>query len=342
MNDPRVQAFLTALRGDLLSFFPAREADERLREIAGHLEQAITERAAEPDPVALALAEFGEAEGYRAAAEPRLARHPEGEVVRLMLFLVGVPLALDLLMDASSWLDGSDSSTALLSVPIVLFLAFRFIMASTRSRRFVLLPIMAVTMGLFSGYLLLSGWTRTGDPEGYGTRARGTAYHRRMGLIRDTLPDKKRRVALLERGERLFVQPRPASGIGEFRVAMGYLVPGIPAESRATWKGDPRGARWLFDGLRYEPVADYAEARAAWTAQMPELRRLARSGIAGEREEIAELGRAVASPWRTTVLANREPVVAMALFTFGWLLVLHGVGFLLGAISRGRRGRRLA
>ena len=339
MNDPRVVAFLAALRTDLGSFFPARAADERLREIAGHLEQAIAERSAEPDPVALALAEFGEAKGYRAAAEPRLARLPEREVVRLAFLTLLVPIGLDLLMDASSLLNGSDSSVALLSVPLTVYFAFRFLLASSRSRRFLFAPIAGATIACFALFLVLGGWTRATSEAGFtGSQSRGTAFRRREGLVRVELPRKIARQAELERGAKLFAAPVPTLSVGEFRVASGYLVPTLPDEP----KGYYTGSRWRLDRLRYVPVPTYAAARKAWAERMPGMSRLAFLSLQGERQEIDELAQVVACPWGVSVAAEREPKSAMALVTFGWLLLLHGVGFLFGAISRNRRGRRLA
>ena len=292
--------------------------------------------------MALALAEFGEAKGYRAAAEPRLARLPEREVVRLAFLTLLVPIGLDLLMDASSWLNGSDSSVALLSVPLTLYFAFRFLLASSRSRRFLFAPIAGATIACFALFLVLGGWTRAADPNGYGTRSRGTALQRRKGLIGTELPRKLARQAELARGAKLFDAPRPTIGVGEFRVSKGYLVPTLSSGERSTWKGDPRAGRWLLDGLRYLPVPTYAAARSAWAERSPEFSRLARSGVEGERQEIDELARVVACPWSVSVAAEREPKSTMGFVALVWLLLLHGLGFLFGAISRNRRGRRLA
>ena len=339
MNDPRVEAFLTALRTDLGLFFAPREADERLREIAGHLEQAIAERSAEPDPVARALAEFGEAKGYRAAAEPRLARLPEREVVRLAFFTLLVPIGLDLLMDASSWLDGNEAPTALFGVPLTLYFAFRFLLASARSRRFLLLPIAGATIACFALLLVLGGWTRaTSEADSTGSQSRGTAFRRREGLVRVELPRKIARGAELARGAKLFAAPRPTVGVGEFRVATGYLVPTLPDEKK-NYFTEPR---WRLERLRYDSVPTYAAARKAWTERVPELSRLAFLSVQGERQEIDELARVVACPWGLSVAAEREPKATDGMVALFWLLLLHGIGLAFGAIARGRRGRRLA
>jgi hypothetical protein len=346
MNDPRIDTFLASLRSDLLAFFPAREAEERVREIAGHIEQAIADRSEEEDPVGTALAEFGEPNGYRKAAERQgeqiLLRRPEREVVRLAALTLLVPIGLDVLMDLSSWVTGSDSSTWLVSVPLTAFLALRFVLASTRSRRFLFAPIAATTMVCFALYLALGGIARaTEAPGGVGTRTRGTAYARRAGLIRDSLPAKEARLASVQRATRLFAEPFPTQGIGEFRAATGYLVPSIPERDRAIWKGDPAAGRWLMDFMRYLPVASYAGAKRVWQERAPEMLRYARLGVEGERNEIQELTRVVSCPWSVSVAAAVEPKTAMGIVALMGLLVLHGVGVLSGLLTRRNRQRRL-
>ncbi len=336
MNDPRIEAFLGALRRDLRDFFPFSAADERLREMRGHLLEAVAqaERDGEPDPVGTALAEFGNIP-YRAPD-----RVPERIALRWAALLLLVPITLDVAMDASSWWLGWDSSLWALSVPLAAYYALRFTVASSRVRRFLAAPLMALTLGSFLLFSALGGFTRAGQEGFSGTTTRGTAFLRREGLIRDALPEKQKLLEDLRRASAAFAPKRPTPPVGEYRVATGYLTPTIDERTREVWKGDPYARREMIRGLRYVPVADYAAARARWSEDAPAILRDAQTAVQAEREEIDELAAVAACPWWTSVRADAESKTIMGLLAGASLLGLHALGLASGMFLR--RRRRLA
>lgn len=348
MNDFRIDAYFDAVGQDLREFFPPDGVQERLREMRGHLDEAIQEHrdAGELDPVGAALAEFGNSDGYRLAAQTAvngiLVRQPERAVIRWAAFLLLVPMGLDLLMDAASWFTGSDSSLWAVTGPLIGIFTIGLLVASIRCRRFLAAPLMSMIMVSFAVYLALGGWTRATDTDGLvGTRTRGTAFRRLGGVLGDSLPQKEAIQEKLRSGAALFSSPIQPPDLGPFAVKEGFLVPSIPQEWRDAWKNDERGSRWLIDQVEYKPVPSYAAAHDAWQTSSPELVRLAASGVAGEKEEIAELERVVACPWLTSVKAEIEPKVAMGLACGGMLLLVHGLGVVGGGLSRlWRNGRK--
>ncbi len=350
MNDFRIDAYFDAVAHDLRGFFPPDGVQERLREMRGHLDEAVQKfrEAGEPDPVGAALTDFGNADGYRVGAQTAvngiLVRRPERAVIRWAAYLLLVPMGLDLAMDLSSWFTGSDSDLWAVTGPLVVALGIGLLVSSTRSRRFLAAPLMSMIVASFSLYLVLGGWTRATDTEGLtGTRTRGTALRRRGGLLSDTLPQKEAVLEKLRSGAALFASSAQPTNLGPFQVKEGFLAPSIRDSWRADWKDDPRASRWLIDGLQYAPVTRYATAHELWKANSPELLRLAASGIAGEKEEIEELDQVAACPWITSVRAEIEPKFAMGLACGGMLLLIHGFGVACGALARlrrnGQRGR---
>lgn len=344
MNDLRIDAYFDAVGRDLHEFFPPDGVQERLREMRGHLDEAIQEfrEAGEADPVGAALTDFGKSDGYRIGAQTAvngiLIRQPERTVIRWAACLLLIPMGLDLVMDLSSWYTGSDSALWAVSGPLVIALGIGLLVSSTRSRRFLAAPLMSMIVASFALYLVLGGFTRAADGDGLvGTRTRGTALRRRDGLLSDTLPRKEAVLEKLRSGAALFASSVQPADVGPFQVKEGFLTPSIPGSWRADWKNDPRAPRWLIDGLEYVPVGNYATAHDLWQANSPELLRLAGSGIAGEKEEIEELNRVAACPWLTSVKAEIEPKFAMGVACGGMLLFVHGFGVACGALTRRRR-----
>lgn len=347
MSDPRVEAFLKALRRDFRDYYGGQAADERIREIHSHLLESAEEHAlnGDTDPIGTSLKEFGQSDGYRLAAATAgggvLVRRPERTILKYAALTLLIPIAADLAMDFSSWATGSDSALFGIGIPVTLYLFARFVIASSRSRRFLAVPLTGMVVGSFLLYLALGGWARAADVDSrYGTQTRGTAYHRRDGLIREGLPHRQANLERLEKTVALFARPTPQPGVGAYRVAEGYAVPTIRPEYREMWKGDPRSSRWMIDGLTYTPVATYWEAHRIWEANSPELLRFARKSVEGEREEIAELGRVVSCSWLHSVACEVEAKTAMGLFSGFWLLLGHAVGVAGGYLAR--RRRRLA
>ena len=334
MNDPRIDAFLAALHRDLRDFFPAPAADERLREMRGHLREAVAqaERDGAPDPVAAALAEFGSAP-YRAPE-----RIPERAALRWAAALLLVPIALDLAMDLSSWATGSDSSVWALSVPLGAVLAFRFAAASSRVRRVLAAPLLGLTLGAFLLFSTLGGFTRATAHDGLsGTTTRGTALRRRNGIVERALPEKQALLDDLRRASAAFAPDRPTPAVGDYRVASGYLTPTIDERTREVWKGDPYARREMIRGLRYVGVPDYAAARTRWIANGPEIVRYAQSAVQAERDEVATLLDVATCPWWTSVRADAESKTVMGLVAGAFLLTVHVLGLAGGAVFRRRR-----
>ena len=341
MNDPRVELFLAEIRRTMSGLTATERIDERLRELRSHIELSVlefTELQVE-DPVGKALLQFGSVETYQKSVKSAgggvLLRQAERTTLLWLSAVLLVPICADLLMDFSSYLTGSDSGMWAVGVPVCAFLTWRFGRASFNCRRHLGLQITAIVAACSVWFVVLGGFSKAASgPLEVGIQSRGTAARRLEGLKSYSLSAKQAKLAMIEKGISLFSKQVPTMGIGEFRVAQGYLVPRVRDESVATYSAVGAEPRSTFDAMELQPVPTFDDARRTWIAAGPGMLKTAHAAIRLEQDEIRDLTITIHSSWLSSVRVDYGSKCQIMLAAWFGLMLVHAVAMASGLLVR--------
>lgn len=340
-----IESFLEAMETELRGNVSEPAMAEILAELRDHLQDSAEELRATGslNPEADAVAEFGQAKkvGQELAAERNRARYSTAEKAALSLAALAAvtPMALDLLVDLSSWLTGSDFRIFLIWYLVALWCLALFV-ASIRCRRLLSRQIAGIVLA--SGFvgLVVGGFSRGAQPGPWGTQTRGTALQRMKGLLSER--DGIGRIQVVQDKLQAGVTAFATGNLGVFRQDGGYIVPKMDGMRTQIWQDDPRGWRYRYEAIDFGSTASLSEAKRLWAERGPEMIKLTQDGIRGNIGEAAELRKVVWSSWGETI--RREFPIRGGFTLFG-LIVLVGANLLgtgIGAMSRRWRRRGTA
>lgn len=341
MKDPRIDSYLERLGVRLSESLGLDQVELTIREAEGHLEEAIEEFTAQghPDPVGAALASFGSVESYEEATEKAgggvLLQNPQRGAIRWLAATLLIPICADLIMDLSSLFTGSDSALFLVGVPVTLYLAIRFGIASGRLKKLAFVPVVTTILLSFLLFIAVGGVSRCVTPDGFGTQARGTGWHRLKSLQEGNGVFQPQRLSHIKEGYAVFTAAKLDQRISAFRTLEGYEVP--PQMKQ----GDRES---LAEQMRYgygpdDITKDFQVATARWTADGPAWIEAGREALAKQQKEIHDLDVAVHSSWLASVRSDlriKLPMLWTALYS---LVAVHVIGFGAGVLIRRNKRR---
>ncbi len=337
-RDPRIEQFLITIRAEMSGLSGPAAINERVHEVQLHLEQSIEEfvELGVADPVAAALEAFGTVDTYgdsvKKAGDGILLRDSHQQVLKWVTALVLIPICADLAMDFSSWFT-SDSQLFLLGIPFCAYVLGRILVASTHSRKFLFIPITGIVAMGFVWFIVLGGFSRgaLGDSM---TEPRGTASRSVSSLQLFSLSNQLLQAKGLREGYSVFRSDHPTAGVGEFRVAQGYLTPEqVDSKYRTGWYST------VSIGASMVPVSNYSEARLGWMKMGPKAIQWADEAVASTRRQIEEQSRVANSSWLSSVQADLPFKIPSGIFVWFSIITIHALGMGYGVVRR-RSGRR--
>jgi|GEM_PF-3793570 len=333
-----IHGLLGRLADEATVELPPAVARETLLELRSHIEEARQARLelgmSERDAEAETVLAFGEAHRTIRDLAREHGRRWERPALGLALGALLLPVWSDLLMDASSWLTGSDHNLPVMAVPTAV-LAGLFLRSCLRVRRVMAAPLLRLVAGTLLVSVVAGGWTRGVSGVSWSnTQARGTQARRAAAgpdRVLDSVANQVRQMDTAYRNGEAAVR---AAGLSTIQ---GYPLP-------------PDG-RYVMDSvIRRTPdtavmsldhVPSFEVARRAWAVRGPATLASLDEQLRNQVEWHASALSVRDSSWLSTVRSDLPYKVTVAAGAAAALLLLNAVGVGVGAITRRQRRRMI-